>query len=107
MEISNGSFCVSYAESSLTCKFELNSAILKFEGFQVREIRFFKTGDHLLTSNGAFCVSYAASSLTFLFELNTAILDFNRFEVNRNPIFQHSSRRPQMVRFVLVMLKGA
>ena len=28
---SNGAFCVSYAQSSLTCKFELTSAILDFD----------------------------------------------------------------------------
>ena len=36
-----------------------------------------------------------------------AILDFDRFEVRRNLIFHNSSRRPQMVRFVLVTLKAA
>ena len=35
LETSNGTFFVSYAESSLTCKFELNTAILNFERFEV------------------------------------------------------------------------
>ena len=59
------------------------------------------------TSIGAFCVSYAESSLTCKFELNTAILDFDRFEVSKNPIFHNTSRRPHVVRFVLVTLKAA
>ena len=29
-QTSNGAFCVSYADSSLTCKFELNTTILDF-----------------------------------------------------------------------------
>ena len=59
------------------------------------------------TSNCAYCVSYADGSLTCKFELNTPILDFDRFEVRKNPIFHNSSRRPQMVRFVLVTLAAA
>ena len=59
------------------------------------------------TSNGAFCVSYAESSLTCKFELNMAILDFDRFEVSKIKIFHNSYRRPQMVRFMLAMLKAA
>ena len=55
----------------------------------------------------AFYVSYAESSLTYKFELYTAILDFDGFQVRRNPIFHNSSRRPQMVCFVLVTLKAA
>ena len=35
LETSNGSFCVSYAESSQTCKFELNAATLDFKRFDV------------------------------------------------------------------------
>ena len=57
-------------------------------------------------SNCAFCVSYAESNLTCKFELNTAILDFDRFDVSKKPIFYNSSRKPQMVRFVLVTLKA-
>ena len=57
--------------------------------------------------NAAFCVSYAESSVTSKFELNTAILDFDRFEVSKKPIFRSSSRRPQVVRFVLVTVKAA
>ena len=38
--------------------------------------------------------------------LNRAILEFDRFEVSKNPIFHNSSRRVQMVRFVLVSLKA-
>ena len=59
------------------------------------------------TSNCAFCVSYAEASLTCKFELNTAILDFDRFEVSKNPIFHNSSRRPQMVRILLITLRAA
>ena len=36
-ETSNGAFCVSYAESSQTCKFELNTRILDFHRFDVRK----------------------------------------------------------------------
>ena len=54
-----------------------------------------------------FCVSYAKINLTCKLELNTAILDFDRFEVSKIPIFQNSSMRPQMLRFVLVTLRGA
>ena len=59
------------------------------------------------TSNGAYCVSYADSSLICKFDFNTAILVFDRWEVSKNPIFRHSSRRREMVRFVLVMLRAA
>ena len=52
-------------------------------------------------------VSYAEGTLTCKFELNMAILDFDRFEVSKNPIFHNSSRRPEMVRFILVTLKVA
>ena len=34
-------------------------------------------------------------------------LDFERFEESKTPIFHNSSRRPQMVRFVLVTLIAA
>ena len=54
-----------------------------------------------------FCVSYAKINLTCKLELNTAIVDFDRFEVSKNPIFLNSTRRPQIVRFVLVMLRAA
>ena len=54
-----------------------------------------------------FCVSYAKINLTCKFELNKAILDFDRFEFSKIPIFKNSSRRPQMLRFVLVTLRGA
>ena len=53
------------------------------------------------------CVSYSENSLTCKFELNTAILNFDRFEGTKNPIFQNSLRRTQMVRFVLVTLIAA
>ena len=59
------------------------------------------------TSNGAFYVSYAESCLTSKFELNTAILDFERFEVSKNRIFHNSSRRPKIVRFVLITVRAA
>ena len=59
------------------------------------------------TSNGAFSLSYSESSLTCKFELNTAILDFDRFQLRKNQIFHNSSRKPQMVRFVLVTLRDA
>ena len=36
-------FCVSYAKINLTCKFELNTAILDFERFGAKKIRFSKT----------------------------------------------------------------
>ena len=42
-----------------------------------------------------------------VYPLFTAILDLDRLEVSRNPIFHNSSRRPQMVRFVLVKLRAA
>ena len=92
--------------NSLTCKFELNTAILDFDRFEVSKNPIFHNSSRT-TSNAAFCVSYAESSLTCKFELNTAILDFDRFEVSKNPIFHNSSRRPQMVRFVLVTLRAA
>ena len=34
-ETSNGAFCLSYSESRLICKFELNSAILDFALLEV------------------------------------------------------------------------
>ena len=46
-------------------------------------------------------------SLNYKFKLNTAILEFDRFKVRKNPIFHNASWRPQMVRFVLVMLRAA
>ena len=61
----------------------------------------------LETANTAFYVSYAQSSLTSKFDLNTAILDFERFEVSKNPNFHNTSRRPHVVRFVLVTLRAA
>ena len=70
-QTSNGAFCVSYAISSLTCKFELNTTRI---------------------SNDAFCVISAESRLTCKFELKTVILDFGRIEVGKNPIFNNSSR---------------
>ena len=36
-EALNGAFCVSYAESTLTCKFELTSAILDFDRIELRK----------------------------------------------------------------------
>ena len=42
-DTSNAAFCVSYAESSLTCKFELNTAILDFDRFEVRKSPIFTT----------------------------------------------------------------
>ena len=57
--------------------------------------------------NGAFCVTYAESSLSCNFKLNSAILDFDWFEMNKNPLFHNSSRRPHLVRFVLVTLRAA
>ena len=59
------------------------------------------------TSNGAFCICYTDGSLTCKFKLNTAIFDFDGFEVRKTPTFHNSSRKPQMVRFVLVMMKAA
>ena len=58
-------------------------------------------------SNGAFCVSYVESSLTCKFQLNTAMLDLGRFEVSKIPIFHKSSRKRQMVRFLLITLRAA
>ena len=55
-EALNGAFCVSYAKSSLTCKFELTSDILHFDGIELSK----KSDFSLLgpeTSNGAFSVS--------------------------------------------------
>ena len=85
-QTSNGAFYVSYAERSLTCKFELNRAILDFDRLEVTKSPIFS---QLVseTSNGAICVCYGESSLTCKFELNTAILDFDRFEGTKNPIF--------------------
>ena len=54
-----------------------------------------------------FFVSYAKSSETCRFELNASILDFDRLEVSKNPIFQDLSRRPQMVRLLLVTPRAA
>ena len=97
-------FHVSYAESSVTCSFELNTAILDFARLEVKKNRFFKSRP---TDLKCCVLCYAESSVTCKFELNTAILDFDRFEVSKNPIFRSSSRRPQMVRFVLVTVKAA
>ena len=71
-ETSNGAFYVSYAESSLTWKFELNMAILDFDRFEVSKKSDFSQLVPKI-SNGALCVSYAESSLTCKFELETAI----------------------------------
>ena len=35
------------------------------------------------------------------------VLDFDPFEGSKNTIFHNPSRRPQMVRFVLVTLRAA
>ena len=56
----------------------------------------------LKSANCSFSISYANGSLKCKFRLNAAILDFSRIEVGKHPIFHKSSRRPQMVRFVLV-----
>ena len=58
-----------------------------------------------MTSNGAFRVSYGESRLFCKFELNTASLDFNLFQATKNQNFHNSSRRPQMLRFVLVTVR--
>ena len=101
-------WCVffSHDEKSLTFKFELNTAILDFGRFDVRINSIFQKlcSD---TSNSAFCPSYGEGILTCKFKLNAAIFDFDRFEVRINPIFQNTSRRPQLVRFVLVTLWAA
>ena len=47
------------------------------------------------------------SSQTCRFEPNAAILDFDPFEVSKYPIFQDLSRRPQMVRLLLVTPRAA
>ena len=59
------------------------------------------------TSFGPFCVSYARGSVISKFGLNTPILDSDRFEGRKNLIFHNLSRRPQMLRFVLVTLRAA
>ena len=85
------------------------SSIRRF--YILTDLRSAKKSDFSLlvreTSNCAFCISYPDGSLTFKFELNTTILDCDRFEVSKNPIFRNSSRRPQMVRFMLLTLKAA
>ena len=96
--------CVSYPESSLTCKFELNTAILHLSSGQEKSDFPQLVPD---TLNRAFCVIYAETSLGCKIELNTAILDFDQFEVTKNPIFHNSSRRSEMMRFVLVTLRAA
>ena len=83
---SSGVFCVSYAESSLTCKLELNHAILDFDRFEVHLKSAFSQVV-VETSNGAFGVSYAERSVSCKFELNKAIIDCDRFEVTKHPIF--------------------
>ena len=90
-ETSNGACSVSYADSSLTCKFQLNTGILDFDRSEV--------------TKNPFCLSYAESSVTCKFELNIAILDFDWVEVSNNPISHNSSRRPQKMRFGLVTLR--
>ena len=98
---SNDAFCVTDADRSLSCKFDLNTAISKFWticGHQKSDFSELVPG----TSKGAFSVSYFESSLTCKFELNRAILDFGQFEVRKNKIFHNSSLGPQMVRIVLV-----
>ena len=54
-----------------------------------------------------FVLCYAESSLTCKFELKTSILDFGQFDVRKNPIFNNSSCKSQMLRFVLLDLKAA
>ena len=54
-----------------------------------------------------FFVCYAESSVNYKFELNTAVWDFDPFEGSKNTIFHNSSRRPQMVGFVLVSPRAA
>ena len=58
------------------------------------------------TANYGVFVSNAESSLTSKYAHNKAILDFHRFEVSKNSSFNNSSRRPQLVSFVLVSQKG-
>ena len=53
-----------------------------------------------------FVLFKAERSQTCIFELHTANSDFHRFEVSENPIFHNSSRRRQMVRFVLATLRA-
>ena len=54
-----------------------------------------------------FFVCYAESSVNYKFELNTVVWDFDPFEGSKNTIFHNSSRRPQMVGFVLVSPRAA
>ena len=77
----------------LTCKFELNTAILDFDRFEVSKNPIFS---QLMpeTSNGGFRASCAECSLTFKFELITAILNLERLKVSKNAIFYNLSRRP-------------
>ena len=148
-ENANGAFCFNDGVGSLPCKFELFSAILDFDRFEVSKhlifhnssprsqmVRFLsltlraaypanlrsiprsylltglRSGKILLFTtppgDRKWCVlCYAQIILTLKFELNTALLEFDRFENRKNPIFINSSRRPQIVRFVLVMLRAA
>ena len=77
-------FSVSYAESRLSSKFELNTAIFIFlTDFRSAKNPIFS---QLVpqTSNCAFCVSYAEGSLTFKFQLNTPdFLILTDFEVKK------------------------
>ena len=71
------------------------------------KIRFLTTRPVRQSSNWVFCVSYATSRQTCRFELNAAMLDFDRFQVSKNTIFEDLSRRPQMVRLLLVTSRAA
>ena len=104
-ETSNGAFCVIYIKTSVTCKFEIYGDFRFWLIWDQQKSDFSQLVSE--TSNGAFCVSYAEDSLTCKFELNPAILDFGRFEVWKNLSFYNSSRRPQIVRFVLDILRAA
>ena len=103
MQTLNAAFWVSYAESRLTCKFELDSAIPDFDRFE--------GGKNPIIYDSCWRPQmvrfYADSSLTCKLELNTAILNLERFEVSKNPIFQNSSLRPKIGRFLLVTLRAA
>ena len=69
---SSGAFCVSYPESNLICKLELNTAILDFGRFEVSKNSIFHK-----SSRKPQMVRYGESRVTCKFELNTAILDFH------------------------------
>ena len=99
-ETSNSAFSVSYAESSLTCKFELNAAILDFGRFEVSKNPIFHK-----SSWRPEMVLFVLVTVKAALPANLSSIRGGEILASKNPIFNNSSRKPPMVRFLIVTPK--